>query len=417
MEWKSSFYTSYFSLSAILLCFCVVIIIFIYKIFIDPINSFVDSAYSTKSSAYDANQSLQKLSEGLSLDELQVVSYSVKYIDPSTQETPTSKCQTRGLYLGEADIPFDCETLCESPDFVYKFFSTASFITEHTLLNKKGSYCIPKKVSKCNPFTANTVNSVYDWKCLPKWPSIFGGKDGNEIKTCNGSMIDRLTGQVYNQLIPNNLPLTNPFEEKVSWETAFGSKPTSTQPKEVHRFICTDDELNLETGLPTKRALDATKYDFMHNKYIAPYTFSRFERIRNQCTSLIYNASDGIQPNFFTGNCGCIKGLHGSMVASENTHEENNGDLSEFDPNDIVQRPYVCSPCIGGFSRGQHYVNVPRKCIKSFDTTFRAQRQEKNIVNLLPCGVATFSKPSESCLNGFTYPSFGLSHFAKKLMI
>jgi hypothetical protein len=395
-----------------------IIIIFIYKIFIDPINSFINNAYLTKSSAFNANKSLQKLSEGLSLDDLPTVSYSVKYIDPSTQETPKSKCQSRGLYLGETDIPTDCETLCESADFVYKFFSTASFITEDTLLNKRGAYCVPKKVSKCNPFTASTINSVYDWKCLPKWPSVFGGEDGNEIKTCNGSILDRLTGQVYNQLIPINLPLTDPFTEKVSWQTAFGDTSSSSQQQhnDVYRFICTDDELNLENGRPTKRALNATKYDFMHNKYIAPYVFSRFERIRNQCASLIYNASEGIQPNFFTGNCGCIKGIHGSLIASENIHGEHDTDAGEFDPNNIVQRPYICSPCIGGFNQRQHYVNVPRKCIKSFDTTFRGQKHEKNIANLLPCGVKTFSKPTASCLNGFTYPSFGLSHFAKKLM-
>lgn len=359
----------------------IILILYFVKLCIKPIHSILKTLSKTNP------EKINGIKEIYNIDQLSHVSSKKKHL------STLDKCPSNGLYLGPDDIPLDCTIICKSLNFTYKFFGTDdSLILHNVFASRKGGYCLPTKAANCNIYTSRLIKTFDNWKCLPKG-KLFGGEDGCQIIGCNGFVKDNLTGTYYRGRIPLTLALSDPETETVPRELVYDSPGPS-----IYRFECTDTEVDINTGLPTTRAKNAMVKDFMNNKFIQS-EYSRFDRIRNSCSSLIYNASDLIVPNFEMGTCTCL------------AHSRDNGsNIQQYIDNiAVVNVRNRCSPCqTAWFS--ENYMNVGIPCRKSFDNS---QIDVNKII--IPCGVKKFNSTTAACINVKIYVSKGLSHFAKKI--
>lgn len=129
----------------------------------------------------------------------------------------------------------DCSKVCDSNDYVYKFFSkTDDFIVG----NKKlfGGYCIKQAYAKCNLNTSHAIIGKGGLVCISKFPEMLGGESGNQILVCNGKVKDRLLDVEYTTYFPNNVFMTG-IDEKLSDGTfrfeCFDSENTIPLPSNV----------------------------------------------------------------------------------------------------------------------------------------------------------------------------------------
>lgn len=372
----------------------IVIVLFVYKLLLKPLHKF-SSAIISKN---DDRNDLKTIDEIFDIRQLTNISLGQKRTKHNRSNRnefgEEEKCGTGGIYLGPTNVPVDCVALCGSLNYKYKFIGADdSLIINFAFLSKSGGYCLPddQYALRCNTYTSKLVRTADSWKCLPKG-NLFGGDDGCLIVGCNGFIKDNLTGIYYNNRIPMTLALSNPDDEFVDGE---GGQST------VYRFQCTDTEVDPVTGEPTINAKNSVVKDFMNNKLIES-EYSRFDRIRNVCASLIYNASDIIVPNFRDGTCSCLAKYHSNTVSNN---------VQKFvDGEEIVDVTERCSPCVSGWSRKEQYTNVGIPCRKAFDDT--PVRADKI---LLPCGVNGFDSKGAACLNVKIYVSKGLSAFARKV--
>lgn len=373
--------------------FMIWFILFLYllKLCINPIYSLINTL-SNKNNFESNGSTLNNIKEIYNIDQMPNVSSTKKYINLFSN----NKCSSNGLYLGPDDIPLDCTILCKSFDYTYKFLENNSLIVHNVFTSRKGGYCLPNKAANCNTYTSKLIKTVDNWKCIPKG-KLFGGEDGCQIIGCNGFVKDNLTGIYYRGRIPLTLALSDPETETVPYELVYGSLGPL-----LYRFQCTDTEIDINTGLHTTQAKNAMVKDFMNNKFIES-EYSRFDRIRNSCASLIYNASNLIVPNFKVGTCTCLAQFHSQNYDSN---------IQQYiDDVPIVNLRNRCSPCVTGWFKKEKYLNVGIPCRKSFDNT---QIDVNKII--LPCGLKKFDDTTSACLNVKIFVSKGLSHFARKII-
>lgn len=382
--------------------FWLIIVLFIYKLLLKPLIKFSESISITNSDDPKTNGlvGIEEIEDNV--ERLSGVSLTRKYPTSSSWSKRNGTCTSDGIYLGPRDVPADCATLCGSSDFSYKFVTSEdSVIVNYKFLSKSGGYCLPENVLHCNTYTSRLVKTIDDWKCLPKG-RLFGGEDGCQIIGCNGFIKDNLTGVYYNGRIPLTLAISDPDTETVSHEHVYG-----VPGPQIYRFQCTDTETDPVSRAPTQNALKCSVKDFMNNKLIES-EYSRFDRIRNLCASLIYNASHIITPNFREGTCSCLAKFHANH---RYTDDNSTIDVRRFvDDMEVIDINGRCSPCINGWSEKENYTNVGIPCRKSFDNSAIDLRKV-----LLPCGVNGFDNKTAACLNVKIYISRGLSSFARKV--
>lgn len=359
----------------------IVIFLFVYKLLLRPLIGF-----STVISTTDDDDDIEEIVDVGRLSDVDGVSLTKK---------SKKSCAPDGIYLGPSDAPVDCAALCKDSGYRYKFIETENSVAvNYTLLSKRGGYCLPHDdvVVRCNTYTSKLIKTIDGWKCLPKG-NLFGGEDGCRIVGCNGFVKDNLTGTYYEGRIPTTLAVSNPEDEYV--DDGNGIRK--------YRFQCTDTEIDPVTRKPTAVALQSTAKDFMGNKLIeSPY--SRFDRVRNACSSLLFDASDVIGPNFENGTCTCLAQFHA---------DETPRNVRRFvDGYEVVDLPRRCSPCIDGWSEKEKAVNVGLACRKSFDDGI--VRGNDDVI--LPCGVKGFDAVTAACINVKIYASGGLSSFARKAL-
>lgn len=295
-----------------------------------------------------------------------------------------------GLLVGDASggalssTAPDCDRLCgASVRGSYVLVETG----RDTLINgsstvARGYYCLRPGVSviECNRVTADVVRAADgEWSCAPRWPNVFGGRDGNDILVCGGrvddegvSYMNRLTG------LAAMVPLSgDPYTEP----SASGDGP---------RFRCTP---GLYTGGPT----DATA-----NEYIET-PGNRFYRMRNGCARYVVGALASIAPEpDREGFCRCIRDRHGPLRRYDDvvrwygdepvTVEDGS---SAALPIGYASVPHACSPCVNRVDmRDGGVVNAPRGCVKSNTVYVTAKRANTRTVDTIPCGVNSFDDAS-----------------------
>lgn len=377
-----------------------VLILFVYKLVLKPLKRFSDAvADGVDIDLRNDLKGLREIHEGV--DRLSDVSLAQKPAIRS-RSGANQRCDSTGLYLGSRDIPVDCATLCASPDYNYKFVAAEdSVILNYKFVSKSGGYCLPnEKVLHCNTYTSRLIKTINDWKCLPK-NKLFGGEDGCRVVGCNGFVKDNLTGVYYSGRVPLTLALSDPDTETVAHEHVYG-----TPGPGLYRFQCTDTEIDPRTGEPTAMAKKCTVKDFMNNDLVAS-EYSRFDRIRNMCASLIYNAPSAIVPNFRDGTCTCLAGLHSARGRHAGSDIAVRRFVDGLEVSDVGSR---CSPCLSGWSEKERFTNVGVPCRKAFDNGPIDARKV-----IIPCGIKRFDSNTAACINVNVHVSRGLSSFAKRI--
>lgn len=364
----------------------IVLLLYAFKLVIKPLYEIANTILKDSS---NNNESFKNVKNFININQIPNISSGLNKINFFNNDN----CSKNGLFLGPDDVPFDCNEICKSSNFKYKFLQDDSMIINNAFLSKRGGYCLPQEALRCNNYTSRIVKTLNSWKCLPKG-KLFGGEDGCKIIGCNGFIKDNLTGIYYSDTIPLTLAMSKPESETVPYEHVYG-----TPGGNLYRFQCTDTEIDIKTGNPTPQAKLAVVKDFMNNKLIES-EYSRFDRIRNACASQIFNASEVIMPNFQMGTCTCL---------SQSSNDDSNIQQYINGIPTANERKH-CSPCISGWSRKNNFTNVGIVCRKSFDDTYIGIHRF-----IIPCGIHTFDSNTAACMNAKIYISKGLSAFSRKI--
>lgn len=392
IQWSQIQFTSEVR-NRIIFIFCLICIVLFLKLYIyDLTTEFVTSIDDGISNG-KINEGLTNMTEISTVEDLPEISYSIHYRDPITGDKSSAKCNNGGLYLGVTNVYRDCSYICNSSSYTYRYFDKDSYLYHYLKTNKPGAYCVPTSISSVNSSTSTIVHGVYGWNVIPKWPRIFGGAKGTDIMCCNGRITDMMTFQHYVNDIPWNLVVQDPENETISQDLnqlsvvsrdAYLNHVDSIDNSKFEkgyfhpRFVCTDELVSSSDGNFLHIAITARKLDNNQNPLIgAPGILPRLERIRNECACQLHKAADSIMPDFNTGECSCIEGIHSTMgpanrgptslksstesdIKSEIEMANNYETLFEagrlessentgIDPNRIFKQQNVCSKCPYGF--------------------------------------------------------------------
>lgn len=198
------------------------------------------------------------------LNEPDIIDYETAVERASVK--PQTACDNQIIRLTDESV--DCSNICIG----------GGDYTKHAVNyggNKRRTYCVPKHLHTCHPYTGRIVKDAERWTCMPSYPTVFGGHDADEIIACDGRLFDTVARQTYSKRIPRDLiVLGNPEHET----TASGS----------YRFVCPD------------------RRDHMNNRYVAT-DVSRLHTIPNKCARALYNDSGRSRPDFATGKCVCAE--------------------------------------------------------------------------------------------------------------
>ena len=445
------------------------LLLMIWNYIVNYVNPFINAAENKPVENHE--NGIDSVKSVLSIQDLPKVSSHVRYIDPVTGQSGSSLCNENGLFLGHEDSFADCNNICRTSGFTYRYFQKMSYLTKHLMIAKPGAYCVPQKIVKCNPYTTTIVRGVFDWQCNLKWPGIFGGENGTEIKICGGKLRDMLTGTDYENFIPTNLEV-GPENEQVSidaqkvshvprnlyfqMKNAKGKLTNATTP----RFVCWADLVTVANGSP----VTSTPRDEMGNAYVYAQDVSHFTRVGNECAKFIRGAHESVRPDFLNGQCECIKGLHTVLPPfkddeknyfyHQNDYDDTNSTFDYFKifetgrygykddghGNESIatyQQPSVCSPCPYGFVK----LNEGGSIVKPLTNTIFERDNDRNLISIpLVCihpndtihqnhGIKTFMDASRlcsgmssaqdsgiQCVSALVDISTGLSQYAKKLL-
>lgn len=345
--WSRAFFTAKIFQRALFLGLLLCVFV-MYKLWgLNIVSKFNSAAAASRASPDTINVDARKISRVMGLSDLPNVSYTIHYKDPITGEGAPSMCASNGYFVGTENNPsVDCNSICggHADEFAYRYFDADSYLTKYLFSGKPGGYCVPSKIGSCNPYTSTIVRGVYDWTCLAKWPSVFGGPQGTDIRACGNSRItDLLTDTNHVKTIPQNLLVRDPWLETV--DASLSSMPHVSQSvydkyilmNDLHkqdsvgrrarqqealtfkhpRFVCTDEIVATDTGSPSLGARKSLQYDSDNNRLIAAPEISRFARIRNTCSKYLQSANYRIAPDFNTGECVCVGGAHGLIDEPE----------------------------------------------------------------------------------------------------
>nr|WIE95354.1 hypothetical protein [Microctonus hyperodae filamentous virus] len=178
-------------------------------------------------------------------------------------ESITPKMCMTGLLVNKKKEKYvNCNKVCNNVDggggggatiqFEYKWYG-----------DDVGGFCVPQNMVRCNHHLNDLIFVRGEYKCVPKYPELFGGIYGNEIVGCNGSIV--VEAKEYNHYVPFD------FEE------------------DIKKIKCKMSLSNLLNNPPVRNVTD----------------FGEYFLTSNVCTSLIYQAPvDTLLPNFPLGICG-----------------------------------------------------------------------------------------------------------------
>jgi hypothetical protein len=284
-----------------------------------------------------------------------------------------------------------------------------------------GLYCVHANVSviRCNTatsrlvdFTTNAATAVVmtdrnereRWLCAPRWPDVFGGRDGGDIVVCGGSVIDAWTGLVHTGRLPSSAQM-KPIE---------GGDPRTEQIKvgdgnggsrSVYRWRCAGDG----------------PIDHMGNRYLeSPSGGQRLTKTRNECARFIYRAVSQIAPSADRpGYCDCL------AKRDDSIRPPNSGQgTAAAAAGPIVSVPHECLPCVfgGGPDKGTYAVKLARGCMKSYSRPDSGNNNNGThdvkdlFFNRFPCGTTSFNAQNASCVSGTAYVGIGMSEFVRRLI-
>lgn len=132
----------------------------------------------------------------------------------NSQET----CEN-GFYVGFQEMTdVDCAKICNatsSSQFTYKYITSDNIIVNNQYL-RRGGWCLPTSLSRCNLNISTAVKSLGRYECVPKFPALLGGPYGNDIVGCAPTyeFRDNLKKIIYSRNVPSTL-IIGDLDEKL----------------------------------------------------------------------------------------------------------------------------------------------------------------------------------------------------------
>ena len=288
----------------------------------------------------------------------------------TTEET----CQN-GFYLGESEFVSgsDCATICNATNenqFEYKYIKGNDIIINNKYL-KKGSWCLPTPLARCNLNISQAVMSTGRYECLSRHSQLLGGQFGNNITGCAPvySFRDNLRKILYTDTVPNSLVIDD-LDERIMGDDG----------QIIYRYECDTLGNRFQPYTNEFLGLQTRTHAHTHKYKINSFVGNRFQ--------LHYNSCGFFDPDGKTTGLKC--------ACSANVTAEN---VVKNEINGIE----VCSTCTSGYGiideelpqEGSQYgVSVGINCV---DPTYIEHYKTKSVANngVIPCGTSTLLKLRE----------------------
>lgn len=119
-----------------------------------------------------------------------------------------------GFYVGFSEMTdMDCTTICNATNkqqFTYKYITSDKIIINNRYL-KRGGWCLPTALARCNLNISTAVKSLGRYECVSKYPNLLGGQYGNDIVGCVPvyEFRDNLKKLVYTQNVPSTIGIAD----------------------------------------------------------------------------------------------------------------------------------------------------------------------------------------------------------------
>lgn len=173
-------------------------------------------------------------------------------------------CNNQIIKLTDESV--NCLNVCKDGEYIKRTINYAGF--------EPGPYCVPLNLSSCHPFAGIIVKDMVNkWTCMSVYPTVFGGRNADEIVACDGNLFDSAARKTYHGQIPSDLMIYSNPEHETNADGSF-------------RFSC------------------PIKNDHMNNPYIST-DISRLHTIPNKCARALFNDSGKSYPDFINGTCTC----------------------------------------------------------------------------------------------------------------
>lgn len=192
-------------------------IIFVFYIFLQPLIIFLLSWYSSNFSETYLRQNLSYTTDISGYDGLPDFSKGDQLIGLATNE---ESCQN-GFYLGPNEQiaeKVNCSEICNATSakqFEYKYITDKNIVINNRYL-RRGGWCLPTQLARCNLNISLAVKSVGKYECVSRHPKLLGGAYGNDIVGCAPiyEFRDNLKKIIYSQDVPSTLSIDN-LDEKL----------------------------------------------------------------------------------------------------------------------------------------------------------------------------------------------------------
>lgn len=196
----------------IIYIFCIVLVIVLFLIYIQPLILLYWSWRQTNFSENYLAESLPYTTDMSGFDGLpdfQRGDQLIGQVAAHGQETCTN-----GFFVGVNEMTnVNCSSICNATSenqFVYKYINSNDIIVNNQYL-RRGGWCLPTNLARCNLNISTAIKSLGRYECISKFPKLLGGPYGNDIIGCAPiyEFNDNLRKITYINNVPQTLNITD----------------------------------------------------------------------------------------------------------------------------------------------------------------------------------------------------------------
>lgn len=285
-----------------------------------------------------------------------------------------------GFYMGHSEMTdVNCTSLCNATSnkqFEYKYITNNNIVINNQYL-RKGGWCLPTNLVRCNLNISVAVKSFGRYECVSKYPNLLGGQYGNDIIGCAPiyEFRDNLRKLIYTNNVPSTLIITD-IDEKM--------------PNDASKFRYTCNVNMYKDDDNSSHSVDNGSSHSLYNSQFSslisrPDLGNRFQLYYDSCS---FFDNDG---QMVDNKCKCSQTIHTKIIKP----------LIDNQTNDMEG---ICTTCTSGYGivdevypqNGSKYgFSLGINCVDpSRIEYYKTKSIEMN--DVLPCGTKTLSNMRDS---------------------
>lgn len=194
----------------------IVLLIVIFIIFIQPL---IVLFLSWRTTNFSENYLSQNLPYGTDMPGFSGLPNFSKGDQLIGQAADNQETCENGFYVGLQEMTgVNCTQICNATSdtqFSYKYITNDNIVINNQYL-RRGGWCLPTSLARCNLNISTAVKSLGRYECIPKYPALLGGPYGNDIVGCAPiyEFRDNLKKIVYSRNVPSTLVIGD-LDEKI----------------------------------------------------------------------------------------------------------------------------------------------------------------------------------------------------------